>query len=100
MFRSFILSSALLAMRATAQLTASPYVDADTGITFNTYQHTTGYSFGIALPETPTTDFIGQIKAPIGGWAGVSMGSSMAGNLHVVAWPNEGEIMSSFRRTR
>jgi cellobiose dehydrogenase (acceptor) len=99
MSRSFILSSALFALRAAAQ-TSSPYTDARTGITFNGYQHASGYTFGIALPENPTTDFIAQIQAPItngGGWAGFSMGQSMTGNLLVVAYPNDGEIVSSFR---
>ncbi|CAO2658307.1 Nn.00g060300.m01.CDS01 [Neocucurbitaria sp. VM-36] len=99
MLRHWILSSAILALRGAAQ-TSSPYTDTTTGITFNGYQHTSGYKFGIALPENPTTDFIAQIQAPItngGGWAGFSMGQSMTGNLLVVAWPNDGEVVSSFR---
>lgn len=101
MLRHFILSSAVLALRGAAQ-TSSPYNDPITNITFNGYQHTSGFKFGIALPENPTTDFIAQIQAPItnGGWAGFSMGQSMAGNLLVVAWPNEGEVVSSFREAR
>lgn len=101
MARSFILSTALFALQAVAQ-TSSPYTDAKTGIDFSGYTDAkTGYTFGIALPETPTTDFIAQIQAPItngGGWAGFSMGQSMTGNLLVVAWPNEGEVVSSFRK--
>lgn len=99
MSRSLLLTSVLLALRAVAQ-SASPYIDAKTGITFNGYHHTSGYILGIALPENPTTDFIAQIQAPItdgAGWAGFSMGQSMVGNLLVVAWPNNGEIVSSFR---
>ncbi|KAH7070047.1 choline dehydrogenase [Paraphoma chrysanthemicola] len=100
MSRSLILSSALFALRAVAQ-TSAPYTDAKTGITFNGYQHASGFTFGIALPENPTTDFIAQIQAPItngGGWAGFSLGQSMTGNLLVVAYPNDGEIVSSFRQ--
>lgn len=100
MSRAFILSSALFALRAAAQ-TSALYTDANTGIAFNGYQHASGYTFGIALPENPTTDFIAQIQAPItngGGWAGFSMGQSMTGNLLVVAWPNDGEVVSSFRQ--
>lgn len=101
MTRSFILSSALFALQAVAQ-TSSPYTDPKTGIDFRGYKDaTTGYTFGIALPENPTTDFIAQIQAPItngGGWAGFSMGQTMTGNLLVVAWPNDGEIVSSFRK--
>ena len=99
MLRSFILFSAILALQAAAQ-TSSPYTDGTTGITFNGYQHTSGYKFGIALPQNPTTDFIAQIQAPItngGGWAGFSMGQTMTGNLLLVAWPNDGEVVSSFR---
>lgn len=99
MARSLMFGSALFALRAAAQ-TSSPYTDANTGITFNGYQHASGYTFGIALPENPTTDFIAQVQAPItngGGWAGFSMGQSMTGNLLVVAWPNDGEVVSSFR---
>ncbi|UPX20556.1 Cellobiose dehydrogenase (acceptor) [Ascochyta rabiei] len=101
MARSFILSTALFALQAIAQ-TSSPYTDAKTGIDFRGYTDAkTGYTFGIALPEKPTTDFIAQIQAPItngGGWAGFSMGQSMTGNLLVVAWPNDGEVVSSFRK--
>ena len=101
MARSFILSTALFALQAVAQ-TSSPYTDAKTGIDFRGYTDArTGFTFGIALPENPTTDFIAQVQAPItngGGWAGFSMGQSMTGNLLVVAWPNDGEVVSSFRR--
>lgn len=101
MARSFILSTALFALQAVAQ-TSSPYTDAKTGIDFRGFKDAkTGYTFGIALPENPTTDFIAQIQAPItngGGWAGFSMGQEMTGNLLVVAWPNDGEIVSSFRK--
>ncbi|KAI8931525.1 hypothetical protein NX059_011182 [Plenodomus lindquistii] len=101
MSRSLLVSSALFALRAVAQTTSSPYTDANTGIKFTGLQHASGYTLGIALPETPGTDFIAQIQAPIangGGWAGFSMGQSMTGNLLVVAWPNEGEVVSSFRK--
>lgn len=100
MARSFIVSSALFALHAAAQ-SAVPYTDANTGITFNGYKHSSGFTLGIALPENPTTDFIAQIQAPItndGGWAGFSMGQSMTGNPLVVAWPHEGAIVSSIRQ--
>ncbi|KAF1912017.1 hypothetical protein BDU57DRAFT_598207 [Ampelomyces quisqualis] len=97
MARSFILSSALLAVQVAAQR-ASPYTDANTGITFNGYRDCSGYTFGIALPETPSTDFIAQIQSPItAGWAGFSMGHNMVGNLLAVAWPHDGKVVSSFR---
>ena len=99
MARSFLLSTALFALRAAAQ-TSSAYTDEKTGITFQGLHHSSGYKLGIALPENPTTDFIAQIQAPVTngeGWAGFSMGQSMTGNLLVVAWPNEDKIISSFR---
>jgi cellobiose dehydrogenase (acceptor) len=100
MARSLILSTALFTLQAVAQ-TSSGYTDAKTGIDFRGYTNElTGFTFGIALPEKPTTDFIAQIQAPItngGGWAGFSMGQSMTGNPLVVAWPNDGEIVSSVR---
>ncbi|KAF2193911.1 hypothetical protein K469DRAFT_744689 [Zopfia rhizophila CBS 207.26] len=100
MVRSFFLSTILLAFRAVAQ-TASPYTDDKSGITFTGFQDVSGFRFGIALPENPTTDFIGQIVCPVnstGGWAGVSMGSSMTNKLLIVAWPNGDEVVSSFRK--
>ncbi|KAJ4407902.1 hypothetical protein N0V91_003567 [Didymella pomorum] len=100
MARSLIVSTALFTLQAVAQ-TSSGYTDAKTGIDFRGYTNElTGFTFGIALPEKPTTDFIAQIQAPItngGGWAGFSMGQSMTGNPLVVAWPNDGEIVSSVR---
>jgi cellobiose dehydrogenase (acceptor) len=97
MARSFIVSSALFALQAAAQ-SATPYTDDKTGITFNGYQQPSGFKFGIALPEKPSTDFIAQIQSPITeGWAGFSMGQSMVGNLLAVAWPHDGKVVSSFR---
>ncbi|KAF2680801.1 hypothetical protein K458DRAFT_434075 [Lentithecium fluviatile CBS 122367] len=100
MTRSFLVSCALLVLRVSAQ-TASPYTDAKSGITFDGYSHASGYTFGIALPENPTTDFIGQIVAPVtndGGWAGATMGSSMVSTLIIAAWPHDGAVVSSFRK--
>ncbi|KAF2463794.1 FAD/NAD(P)-binding domain-containing protein [Lindgomyces ingoldianus] len=100
MARSVLLSGALLVLHVTAQ-TASPFTDDKTGITFNGFQHYSGYRFGLALPENPSTDFIGQIVGPVnstGGWAGVSMASSMTDHLLIVAWPNGDEVVSSFRK--
>ncbi|OAG11596.1 FAD/NAD(P)-binding domain-containing protein [Paraphaeosphaeria sporulosa] len=101
MSRSFILSSAILALRASAQLTASVYTDEKTGITFNGFQHSSGYKLGYALPETLTSDLIAQLVAPItndGGWAGFPLGQSMVGSVLVTAWPHGGEVISSFRK--
>jgi cellobiose dehydrogenase (acceptor) len=99
MTRSFFLSSALLV--AAAAQSASPYTDDKTGIIFNGFQHASGFRFGIALPESPTTDFIGQLVGPVnssGGWVGASMSSSMTDSLLLVAWPHEQDVISSFRK--
>ena len=96
MARSFLLTSALFALRAAAQ-TSTAFTDDKTGIKFQGLQHDSGFRLGYALPEKPSTDFIAQIQAPIsnaGGWAGLSMGQSMLGNPLIVAWPNEGKIVS------
>lgn len=100
MTRSLFLSSALLALRAAAQV-ASPYTDEKSGITFNGYMDSTGYRMGISLPEDPTTDLIAQIVVPVsndGGWGGFALGSTMVGSLLIVAWPHEDKIVSSFRK--
>lgn len=50
-----------LAVQSVSAQSSSAYTDAATGIAFQRYYDTSGYSFGIALPETPTTDFIAQM---------------------------------------
>ncbi|CAH0028205.1 unnamed protein product [Clonostachys rhizophaga] len=73
------------------------FTDSKTGITYQ--QVTQGdYTFGIALSETSSTDFIGRLSAQTKGWAGVSLGGRMSGSVMVVAWPNEGSIVSSLRK--
>lgn len=56
----FSLLSLIFAVGAAAQATS--FTDSNTGITFQSYQDSdTECRFGIALPETLETDFIGQI---------------------------------------
>jgi cellobiose dehydrogenase (acceptor) len=97
--RHFLSSSLALAASLAgtqAQLTTS-YTDEATGITFQ-QKNVANYSFGIALPENPTTDFIGQLSAnTLTGWAAVSFAGSMLNTMLLVAWPNNGEIVSSLR---
>lgn len=50
-----------LAAVAGAYAQTSSYTDANTGITFEGYQDMTGFLFGLAVPEDPVSDFIGQI---------------------------------------
>jgi hypothetical protein len=80
--------------------TAAPYTDAKSGITFQAYQHTTGYFLGIALPDNSTsTDFIATIGGKGTGWSGASFAGPMKNALLVLAWPNSNAIVSSFRKT-
>ncbi|TVY82268.1 Cellobiose dehydrogenase, partial [Lachnellula suecica] len=82
-----------------AQSTA--YTDANTGITFQQFETTAGVSWGMAVPDTVGTDFIGQMVYPINssGYAGISLGSLMVRSVLVAAWPNEGSVVASFRET-
>lgn len=90
-----------LARMVAAQTTASPYTDAKTGIDFMSYSANGGaFRFGIALPETVESDFIGQLVVPItetGGWGAVSLAGSMLNHLLLVAWANGDEVVSTFR---
>ncbi|EKD14751.1 choline dehydrogenase [Drepanopeziza brunnea f. sp. 'multigermtubi' MB_m1] len=56
------------------------------------------YTFGIAMPATASSDFIGRISSQgNAGWAGISLGGPMRGSLMVVARPNEGAVIGSLR---
>ncbi|KAF1977293.1 CBD9-like protein [Bimuria novae-zelandiae CBS 107.79] len=89
-----------IATLAAAQ-TAAPYTDAKSNITFQAYQHTTGYFLGLALPNDPTgnTDVIVTIGGKGTGWSGVSLAGPMKNALLVLAWPNSQAIVGSFRKT-
>ncbi|KAK0381092.1 hypothetical protein CLIM01_01556 [Colletotrichum limetticola] len=90
-----------LAGSATAQLRASAYSDPQTGIDFQRYLPSAyPYSFGIAVPETIGTDFIGQMVVPIstkGNWGAVSLKGGMLNGLLFVAWADGEDIKTSFR---
>ncbi|KAH6657577.1 hypothetical protein BKA67DRAFT_532778 [Truncatella angustata] len=97
------LALAGLAQTVTAAVATKAYTDSNTGIEFQTYSDaTTGYSFGMAIPEDATTDFIGQMVFPLtdgAGWGAAAFGPGMTGRLLLVAWPNGDEVVSSFRYT-
>ncbi|KAL9074413.1 MAG: hypothetical protein Q9157_004394 [Trypethelium eluteriae] len=107
--RSFLFAGAAaigLAVQATAQetYTSSAYTDPNTGIDFQRFyensQIKAGYSFGLVLPEKPTTDFIGQLVVPLNssqGWGAVSLGGAMTNTLLFTAWTSNNKIMTSFR---
>lgn len=78
----------------------SPYSDPATGIAFQRFASNDLFSFGIALPETTGTDFIGQLVGQIndaGEWASVSLRGPMANSLLFVAWADGEDIKTSFR---
>ncbi|KAK0465993.1 uncharacterized protein EV420DRAFT_1636565 [Desarmillaria tabescens] len=91
----------LLGIRGAAGQSASAYTDPTTGMTFQALQDSsTGFVFGIALPETIGTDFIGQMVFSLtdgAGWGGASLNGAMTESLLLVAWPNGDEVMTSFR---
>ncbi|KAH8591065.1 hypothetical protein B0O99DRAFT_598369 [Bisporella sp. PMI_857] len=93
-----IISAFLLALCLALQSSAAT-VDPKTGITFETFRATNGYTFGLAVPPTPTTDFIGQlvVPTPSAGYGGISLGGEMTNSLLIVAWTNANTIRSSFR---
>ncbi|KAL0932731.1 uncharacterized protein CTRU02_211694 [Colletotrichum truncatum] len=84
-----------------AQLRAVAYTDPQTGIDFQRYKPDSyPYSFGIAVPETTGTDFIGQMVVPIsekGNWGAVSLKGGMLNSLLFVAWADGEDIKTSFR---
>ncbi|KAK1992366.1 GMC oxidoreductase [Colletotrichum falcatum] len=91
-----------LAGTAAAQLRSSAYTDPKTGIDFQNYKPDSyPYSFGIAVPETVGTDFIGQMVVPIsdkgGNWGSVSLNGGMLNGLLFVAWADGQDIRTSFR---
>lgn len=97
--RSTLLATSLIGA-ALAQDSGNPqavqYKDGNTGISFIGYADPTGYQFGMAMPENPSSDFIVQLVSPLtngGGWAGVDFGDSMTGHLLLVAWPNGNKVM-------
>ncbi|KAH7236941.1 uncharacterized protein BKA55DRAFT_622837 [Fusarium redolens] len=96
---STLLSSAALMYQAVSAESVE-YKDADTGITFQQFtDKSSKFTFGIALPKNPSTDFIGQMTVPISeGYGSVGMGSTMTKKLLVVAWPNDGKVLTSVRQ--
>ncbi|KAI2606095.1 uncharacterized protein GGS25DRAFT_373452 [Hypoxylon fragiforme] len=78
-----------------------PYTDPDTGIEFGTWEQG-DITFGLALPEDAltkdATEYIGILRCSTG-WCGLSHGESgqMTQALLLVAWPYEGQVLTSFR---
>jgi hypothetical protein len=98
MLFSAILSLAL-ALGVSAQGSQVPYTEPKSGITVTAYINS-NYVFGVALPTTPSADFIGVMVGKGTGWAAVSLGGPMTQNALLLAtWPNSKAILSSFRKT-
>jgi hypothetical protein len=98
--KTLTLLTGVLATLTTAQ-TPAPYTDPKSGITFSTFQHTSGMFFGLTLPQNSTsnTSFIATIGGKGTSYSGVSLGGGMLNKLLLIAWPNGQSIVSSFRKT-
>jgi hypothetical protein len=76
----------------------SLYTESKSGVTVWAYQSST-YNFGIAVPQTPQSDFIGVLVGKGSGYLGVSLGGPMTNELLIAAWPNGNAVLASFRKT-
>ncbi|OJJ33726.1 hypothetical protein ASPWEDRAFT_28927 [Aspergillus wentii DTO 134E9] len=88
---------------AAAGTNSSAYTDSASGMEFQRWcDDDTGFCFGIALPETVKSDFIGQLDVPLSnskGWGGVSLMPSMLSSLMIAAWPNGDSGVATIRKT-
>ncbi|BCS19750.1 cellobiose dehydrogenase [Aspergillus puulaauensis] len=114
-FRSFaalVAAGSFLQPCLAQTTTPEKYTDPDTGIIFDTWtvektSSVAGLTFGVALPEdaltTDATEFIGYIScsssstASATGWCGLSLGGSMNSNLLLLAYPQDDQVLTSFR---
>lgn len=88
---------------ALAQVGA-PYVDPDNGISFfGSTELGSNVRTGYVFPPSDSTgdlanEFIGEIVSPVGtAWVGLSPIGTMLQALLLVAWVNDGKIVSSVR---
>ncbi|SPN99068.1 uncharacterized protein DNG_02107 [Cephalotrichum gorgonifer] len=101
-----LLIAATSLLQATyAQEDTAVYEDPESGILFNIWPQKF-MTFGIALPpdglENNATEFLGLLTctSPGGegvGWCGMSLGGFMPNNLLLMVYPNENEVLTSFR---
>ncbi|KAI2627639.1 actin-domain-containing protein [Hypoxylon sp. NC1633] len=92
-----------LASSVLAQTDSTPYVDADTGITFQSYTTTDGITYRLALPADATGDaaydVILQVEAPVElGWAGWAWGGAMTYNPLTLVWHDGNTVQHSARQ--
>lgn len=98
---SLIFALSLAGTRAQAVSNFPAFTDETTGITFMQTNTSSDYGFkyGLALPESSSSDVIGRIEAPADcGWAGFSLLTGMTSGLLIVAWPHNGEVVATLRK--
>ncbi|CAJ2504625.1 Uu.00g120190.m01.CDS01 [Anthostomella pinea] len=92
-----------LASLVQAQADSTPFVDADTGITFQSFSTSDGITYRAALPATASADspydVILQIVAPVElGWAAWAWGGGMTYNPLTVVWHDGDTVVYSSRQ--
>ncbi|KAH8165594.1 cellobiose dehydrogenase [Xylaria polymorpha] len=86
-----------------AQSDSVPFVDSETGITFQSATNSEGVTYRLALPADASAekpyDVILQIEAPISnGWVAWAWGGAMTYNPLTVVWANGNGAMYSSRQ--
>ncbi|KAK1974001.1 fungal cellulose binding domain-containing protein [Colletotrichum cereale] len=108
---ALLAATTLLGGVAAQATTPTVWTEPKTGIVFNTWSATDaqtagGMTYGFAMPQDALTvdanEYIGYLQCASKngqgtGWCGLSLGGSMTNKLLVLAWPNAGEILTSFR---
>ncbi|TDZ27319.1 Cellobiose dehydrogenase [Colletotrichum spinosum] len=108
---ALLAASSLFDGVATQASAPTIFTDPTTGITFNAWSATNaqtagGLTYGFALPENALTvdanEYVGYLQCASKngqgtGWCGLSLGGTMTNKLLLMAWPNNGEILTSFR---
>lgn len=107
--RSFLTTTtaalALVTSAAAKSTNSTAYTDPNTQIDLQQWcDPDTSFCFGMALPDSVSRDFIGQLVVPLSeskGWGGVSLSGSMTSSLLIAAWPDSsGEKgIASLRKT-
>ncbi|GKT57892.1 cellobiose dehydrogenase [Colletotrichum tofieldiae] len=82
---------------------SAPFVDQSTGLQMERFFGArTQFGFAMALPEEPSSSFIGQLSFPLvdgAGWGAMGLTGDMEGNFFLAAWPDgQGGVMATFRQ--
>ncbi|KKF97098.1 Cellobiose dehydrogenase [Ceratocystis platani] len=78
---------------------ASTFTDSKSGIVFQRFSAQQS-SFGIALPESVESSFIGQIAVPLtngAGWGALGLNGAIDSNIFVAAYANGADVTGSLR---